>query len=184
MKSARKKARIRGQDLLSRLGGVSASLTGGGISFKLRESERNVVREVLAALEDRRALYVDFDIEIEDQVVSSLMQIRKDLTDGLKRVVDGSPAAAGFRSMRAACREFLSEPHSNPELGRRMGRHAREEDNFFAGLGKLRGVFGQQIAQLAYLYDLDVEKELASILPPEPQADDEDDAPERRYWRY
>jgi hypothetical protein len=184
MKAAAKKVRIRGQDLLSRLGGVSASMTGAGVSFKTRESERGVVREVLAILEDKRALYEDFQSEIEDQVIASLLQIRKDLTDALKRVGDGTPAEAAFRLMRAACRQFLTEPHGSPDLGRRMGGHEREEDNFFAALGKLRGVFGQQIAQLAYLYGLNVEKELASILPPAPQADDGDAQPERRHWRY
>jgi hypothetical protein len=53
-----------------------------------------------------------------------------------------------------------------------MGPHARSEDNFFAALGKLRGVFGQQLALVAYLYRIDLEKELASILPPEPRSGD------------
>lgn len=74
--------------------------------------------------------------------------------------------------MRAACRDFLTQPHAHPLLGRRMGPHARSEDNFFAALGKLRGVFGQQLALVAYLYRIDLEKELASILPPEPRSGD------------
>jgi hypothetical protein len=46
------------------------------------------------------------------------------------------------------------------------------EDNFFAALGKLRGIFGQQIADIAYLYRIDLEEQLASILPQEPKSDD------------
>ncbi len=46
------------------------------------------------------------------------------------------------------------------------------EDNFFAALGKLRGIFGQQLADIAYLYRIDLEEQLASILPPEPKSDD------------
>jgi hypothetical protein len=49
---------------------------------------------------------------------------------------------------------------------------ARSEDNFYAALGKLRGVFGQQLAVIAYLYRIDLEHQLASILPPEPKSDD------------
>jgi hypothetical protein len=72
--------------------------------------------------------------------------------------------------MRAACREFLTEPHPDfPHTGqdRHHGRRAFS-DGFFVALGKLRGTFGQQLAVLAYLYDIDIdiEAELASILPP------------------
>jgi hypothetical protein len=35
----------------------------------------------------------------------------------------------------------------------------------FAALGELRAIFGVQIAQLAVKYGIDVEEELASILP-------------------
>src|SRR5262249_39607100 len=152
-----KQARIKSQTLGSRLSGVS--LFGFGASWKAPEPERDVVRSVINVLEDRRALYVDFELEIEDQVNDSLVQIRKVLTDGITRVSDSSPAAEAFRIMRAACREFLTQPHSNPLLGRRVGRHARSEDKFFAALGKLRGVFGQQRGLLGYPYRIDVEKQ-------------------------
>ena len=178
-----KRVRIEAQSLLARLGGLT--LPGvGGVSWKAPESERKVVRDAIKFLEDRRALYVDFDQEIQDQVVSSLLNIRTELTSALQRVSEGSPAAGAFKVMRAACRQFLTEPHTHPDRGRMLGRQAREEDNFFAALGKLRGVFGQQIAALAYLYRVEVEEQLASILPPEPKDDDGDEGPERRHWRY
>lgn len=42
-----------------------------------------------------------------------------------------------------------------------------QQEEFFVGLGKLRSVFGQQLAVLGYLYGVDIEADLASILPPE-----------------
>ena len=42
-----------------------------------------------------------------------------------------------------------------------------EQEEFFIGLGKLRQTFGQQIAILGYLYRVDIEADLASILPPD-----------------
>ena len=165
-----KRARIESKTLGSRLSGLS--IFGFGASWKAPEPERDVVRSVINILEDKRALYVDYNLEVEDQVNQSLIEIRRTLTDGINRVSEKSPAAEAFRIMRAACREFLTEPHAHPVLGRRMGRHARDEDNFFAALGKLRGVFGQQLALIAYLYRIDLEGELGSILPPEPQAGD------------
>src|SRR5262249_21733730 len=85
-----------------------------------------------------------------------------------------------------ACREFLTQPHSHPVLGKVVRRMIvgppgdgpqsiveepiiSNEDNFFAALGKLRGIFGQQLADIAYLYRIDLEEQLASILPPEPK---------------
>jgi hypothetical protein len=193
-----KQARILSKTLASRLSGVSA--LGFGASWNAPEPERDVVRSILNELEDRRVLYVDFEHEIQDHVTQSLVEIRKVLTDGINRVSDSSPAAQAFRIMRAACRQFLTQPHSHPILGPSVatemvtpvefdaeGRPVRferetiweaakdeswKEDNFFEALGKLRGAFGQQIALLAYLYRIDLEKELASILPPEPQMDD------------
>jgi hypothetical protein len=42
-----------------------------------------------------------------------------------------------------------------------------EDPGFFVALGELRATFGVQIAALAVAYGIDVEDELASILPVE-----------------
>ena len=42
-----------------------------------------------------------------------------------------------------------------------------QQEEFFVGLGKLRATFGQQLAVLGYLYGVDIEADLATILPPE-----------------
>lgn len=49
-----KKAKLKSKTLLRRLGGVSAF--GFGVSLKLPEADRTIVRELLVFLEDRRAL--------------------------------------------------------------------------------------------------------------------------------
>ena len=41
---------------------------------------------------------------------------------------------------------------------------------FFVALGELRATFGIHIAALAYQFDIDVESDLASILPSEDAA--------------
>ena len=168
-----KVAKVRSQSLLSRLGGVSAF--GFGVSFKAPESERQVVRDVIIALEDKRALYVGSIYEQTDHVVASVIDIRRELTAGLKRVGDNSPARDAFRAMRAACREFLTNPVV--ENGGRAPWHHHgtyQQEEFLLGLGKLRAVFGQQIALLGYLYGIDIEEQLASTLPPSPNGDDDE----------
>jgi uncharacterized protein DUF6650 len=162
-----KRAKVQSQSLLNRLGGISAF--GFGVSFKAPEPERQVVRDVITSLEDRRALYVSAISEQPDHVVKSIIEIRHELTAGLKRVGDKSPAKEAFRIMRAACRDFLAHPvmqESNQGMLHQRGLYQQEE--FLLGIGKLRSTFGQQIALLGYLYGIDIEEQLASTLPPMP----------------
>lgn len=168
-----KRAKVQSQSLLSRLGGFSAF--GFGISFKAPEPERVVVRDVITALEDKRALFASAVCEQPDHVVQSVLQIRQELTNGLKRVGDGSPARDAFRAMRAACRDFLSNPAIQAR-GTGMLHHGGlwQMEEFLLGLGRLRSVFGQQVALLGYLYGIDIEEQLAATLPPM-SADDTDD---------
>jgi hypothetical protein len=178
-----KKARIKGQKLLSRLSSLSAF--GFGMGFKFQESEQQVVREVIIFLEDRRVLYVDYRLEIESEVVHSAMEIRKELTAVLMRVKPDTPAANAFNIMRTECRRFLSGPRADfRNVGDRgpQGRPGMDA-GFFEALGKLRAVFGQQLAELAALYELDLSADLETILPPPIDLSGDDDL-ERKYWRY
>ena len=52
---------------------------------------------------------------------------------------------------------------------------------FFEALGKLRAVFGQQLAELAALDELDLSKNIKTILPPPIDQGGNDDF-ERKYW--
>jgi hypothetical protein len=158
-----KKARVKAKSLANRISGVSVGPHGVGISWKPPELERDVVRKLIIFLEDKRALYIEYDREVRDYVKQSLLQIRDALTDAVKDVGDSSPARDSLRMMRAACRAFDNKVSEQE----RHHRHAMEEE-FFVELGKLRAIFGMQIAILAYLYNIDVEEGLASILPPDP----------------
>lgn len=55
----------------------------------------------------------------------------------------------------------------------RSADHYRSWD-FLDALGQLRGVFGVHVAMIATRYDLDVQGDLQSILPPEPRDHDLD----------
>jgi hypothetical protein len=162
-----KKAKLKSKSLLSRITGVSLPVVGGGLSFKPVEADRTIVRELLTFLEDRRALYVGAIWEQPNHVVQSVLHMRTELTNALKRLGEGSPAEGACRVMRAACRDFLDKVGSKEF--REMERHFVEGwqgETFLIGLGALRATFGQQIALLAHLYDVDLEEHLASILPP------------------
>lgn len=162
-----KKTKLKSKALLSRLTGVSLPIVGGGLSFKPVESDRTIVRELLTFLEDKRALFVAAIWEQLNHVVQSVQQMRSELTNALKQLAEGSPAVGACRSMRSACRDFLDQTGAM-EL-REMDRHFVEGwqgEQFLIALGTLRARFGQQIALLAHLYEVDLEEHLSSILPP------------------
>ena len=177
MKKPLLRAVVKFQSLAPRLAGVS--FFGFGASWKAPEPDRVAVRDVLIELEDKRALYSKAVWEEPAHVIASLMKIRDVLTSGLKRVGDKSPARDAFGIMRAACREFLTLRSTHAFENKRSMMNSREfesniwkQEEFFMGLGKLRQVFGQQIALLGHLYQIDIEAELAEILPPEAGDDD------------
>lgn len=109
-----KRAIARSQSLASRLTGLSA--LGFGANWVAPEPERIVVRDVITALEDRRALYSQAVWEEPDHVIQSILKIRDELTSGLKWTGDHSPAKDAFRILRAACRDFLTM-NSTKRLG-------------------------------------------------------------------
>ncbi|WP_342360952.1 DUF6650 family protein [Terrarubrum flagellatum] len=165
---ARKPKSLTGTKI--RLKGVSA--LSFGASWDIGNPERDAIRGLLTFLEDRRALYVPLYLEVAGEVERSAHEIRRRCTEALTLVGERSAAKENIRAIRAACRRFLEEPH--PEfrnlMHRDFGRFS-DQANFFTALGELRARVGTEIAALASRYDIELEPDLASILPP---VDDED----------
>ena len=144
---------------------IAKSLTGFstpffGVSWNPPETDRDIVRKLITFLEDRRALYNPYNIETPMFVDQSLLEIRKELTNTLQRIGNNPDISPHLRAMRAACRKYLNKVSN--QSGPRF--HYREFETF-AALGELRALFGIHIAQLAVKYGIDIEEELASILP-------------------
>ncbi len=145
-------------ELISRINGLSIPVFG--VSWQPPEPERKIIRSILIFLEDRRALYNPYVFEMEPQVAQFVMEIRTALTDALQRLQESSKATPNVRAMRAACREYLDDSQNNSRHG-----------GFLVDLGRLRTIFGYQIAQLSVMYGIDIKGELAKILPPEYKED-------------
>jgi hypothetical protein len=148
-----------------KFGKIAKSLTGFstpvfGISWNPPATDRDVVRKLITFLEDRRALYNPYNIETPIFVDRSILDIRKEFTDMLQSIGDNPDISPHLRAMRAACRKYMNEVDNQT----RPRFHFRDSE-VFAALGELRAVFGVHIAQLAVKYGIDVEDELASILP-------------------
>ena len=151
-----KKPIIAFKEVVSRITGVSIPVFG--VSWNPPESDRKIVRETFVFLEDRRALYNDFAHELDHEVSQSVLAIRSELTAALKRLSERSQAEAPFKSMRAACREYLDAAHPRMYGG---------PFSFMTELGKLRAMIGVQVAYLAAMYGIDVEGELVRVIPVE-----------------
>jgi hypothetical protein len=145
---------VRFKDLASRITGVSIPVFG--VSWKPPESEREVVRHTFIFLEDRRVLYNDFAWEVEGEVADSVLAIRAELTKALKLLAERSEAASSLKAMRAACREYLDNV-----------RHHHGHVSFFTELGRLRAIIGVHVAHLAIKYGIDIDGELARVIPAE-----------------
>ena len=106
-------------------------------------------------------------MEVPHHCVHSVIDIRRFLTDELGHLDGDTELAKGLRAMRAACRKFLNTVQADDRdvLGYADLRGHWVSWVFNGALGELRGVYGVHIAQMAAEYGLDVEDDLASILP-------------------
>jgi len=155
-----KKRRIPFSDIAHRITGISTPVFG--VSWNPPEDRRQIVRRLVAFLEDRRALYADFHMEYGSWVEKSVLEMRAELTDVLKTCSDDDMLAGPIRAMRAACRKFLDEMGHPGRPPRMLYPH---EAAMWQALGEMRAIFGLHLARLCSAYGVDVEPELASIFP-------------------
>lgn len=151
-------------EILKRLTGISTPIFG--VSWNPAESERAVAKRVIAKLEDRRVLYNPSSVEVPEHCARSVIEIRHLLSDELGKVDNGTNIAKSLRAMRVACHKFLDSVGADERIirfGADPGHFASWE--FISAIGQLRGVFGVHLAQIAAQYGLDIEGELASIIP-------------------
>jgi len=157
---------VKFKEIASRLTGLSCPIFG--VQWKPPEADRAIARRVLAYLEDRRVLYVPSELESPPHCVDSVIQIRGFLTSELGRLTKESELSNSLRCMRAACRKFLTTVDA--EDRRKIIEHSHHHGHFaswvfMSAIGEMRGVFGLHIARLAAAHGLDIEDDLAVIVP-------------------
>jgi hypothetical protein len=131
-------------------------------------SDRERIRRFFIELEDKRVLYNPQWLEVRSQVDTSVDNIRAICTEALKTFSDRDFATLPISNIRAACRRYLDETALefpcvgfNPLDERRGGMSA----GAFVALGAFRASVGQEVARLSAFYDLDVQGELATVVP-------------------
>lgn len=159
-----RKAERSTAEAMRRVTGISTPL--GGLSWAdPGPSDAETVRRFIIFLEDRRALYIPFDLEVVSHVESSIRQIREESTKTLQMLPLKAFAVIPIRVIREACRRFHDQENEAFRFfDHRWGLH-EGSPGFFTALGALRATVGQQVALLAAHYDIDIEGDLASALP-------------------
>jgi|TARA_B100002003_G_scaffold228901_1_gene237659 hypothetical protein len=155
------------REIVSRLTGLSSPVFG--VSWNPPEPQVKIARRIVAFLEDRRVLFEPSEMEIPSHCIQSILDIRRYLTTELQSLDSDTEIANSLRALRAACRKFMKTVGARSEIidfGASHGHWASWK--FMGALGELRGVFGVHIARLAASYGLDVEDDLAKILPADP----------------
>ena len=157
--------------LRSRITGFSTPIIG--VSWEPPADEAEACRDLVTFLEDCRVLYAAEEAENPHHCVQSVMRIRHHLTDVISNAPAKSLLETGARQMRVACRGFLDEVQTDPDIeeyGFSQGHWPSWR--FLPALGALRARIGTQLAVLAAAYGSNVADQFAAIMPP-PLGDDE-----------
>ncbi|MGP9818649.1 DUF6650 family protein [Salinarimonas sp. NSM] len=169
MGSGVERARRYTAEAARRVTGITTPL--GGLQWAdPGPSDQVIIRQFLIFLEDRRVLYNPMQLEVPWQVVESIKEIRMECTHTLKRLGAGVFAERPVRAIRTAGRRFHDDcsedfRYVSHRWEQRMGDVEQFGPGFFTALGALRATVGNQVALLSAYFDIDVEGDLASVMP-------------------
>ena len=158
------KLKLAYQEIKSRLTGFSIPIFG--ISWQPDEAQIKIAKRVITQLEDRRVLYSPYDLEVPRHCISSVIEIRRMLTDEIGKVSQKSQLYDDLQLLRAACRKFLDDIHHvEDDLDNYQSFSTVSGWIFLTALGELRGVFGIGIAKIAVSYGINITGDLVKIIP-------------------
>lgn len=153
------------KEIINRITGVSCPVFG--LSWNPPQSDIQYAKNIIVFLEARRVLYVPSEMEVPEHCITSVIEIKKFLTEQMMNIKQDTDLYKYTSAMRSACNKFLNKCNSrNKEILDYGGQWGHWASWYFASaLGEMRGLFGVMIMQIASSYGLDVEKDLASIMP-------------------
>lgn len=146
-----------------RLTGVSGGAAGfsGGVQWDIGLSDRDIVVAVIDDLEDRRMLWETITRERADHCAASASYMRTLISSQLKTPGISPPLKAELKTLR---RHFATFMTNMSDAGLDV-RGPVNPDSLERVLGWLRSAVGEQLGLLAAQYSIEVDKDLASIIP-------------------
>jgi hypothetical protein len=153
-----------GSSINRRLTGVTLPM-GFGLQWEPKDSDRIIANRVFNLLRDRRMMWKDFSLEIEEHCVKSAMEVRQELRGHLDNREIGADLEAKVRALQSLFRTFIDEVGTEEQFHRHMSSIGT--DRLSMALGRLRALAGVIIGDIASAYQLDVPDELARIVPDE-----------------
>ena len=154
-------------DLTHRLTGLS--LFGFGVSRQPPPYEKGIVRRLLVFIEDRATILLSNYHSGPRHIFNFVKALRDQITAAIVDLPDASPAIPPLRAMLSACREFLPDADSSIDFQERLFRSSPECElraKFDLRLANLRAAIGHELALLCSKYEIDLEGQILTILPP------------------
>ena len=155
------------KEIANRITGISCPIFGLEWNPSVLESE--VARKVIVYLEDRRVLYNPYEMELPNNCMDSIVQIRQFLTIKISELNATSKLGEILRGMRGSCRRFLDDTQKGWYFNKKVGKidNLRNggEIKFYSDMGIFRGEMGIFIVQILIMYGVDCESELLEIVP-------------------
>jgi hypothetical protein len=147
-------------EILSHITGFSVPIFG--IQWAPPPSEVKVARDLIRELEDRRVFYRPDEQEGHTYCLHSVTEIRHMVTEALKSIDPKTQIGKNLTALRKACRQFCDTVGA-PSFDSvpRPAQKAMLSNE----LAKFRRASGWEIGCIAIAYGLDVEDELATIIP-------------------
>lgn len=147
----------------NRITGFQVPVIGAGVSWQPTELEVTKARKLMVFLEDKRVLYESYVNEQMDYCIESVLNIRGYLvTQVLMEADQTSKLYECAKELRDGCVEFLDIVEVRNKSDMSPYRLLR------AALGRLRRVFGHSLLKISLTYEIDVERNLATIIPASP----------------
>ncbi len=124
---------------------TGASVPVAGAQWERKDDDREIARRVLNLLADRRMLWKDFSLEIEEHCVTSANRTREQIGVHLDNPEISTELARRLELLQRLFRDFVDEvgPHGG-DWDRR--RSPMGTDPLSMALGRLRGLVGLQSA--------------------------------------